>query len=244
MRCNFTDEVLRMYDSASTPSLRPAAPVNGATPSRPSVVHSLPFAANVESAMNYKKWLGYNLRQNVAGTVWMKLRERLIELNIEHQDELMRMSLAEDPSRSKAPSMRKRLSWNGALRVPKGMDSWWPLEYIAWKEPSEGSRIEEAELYYDPGNKVYTAVLKELWPLTEWDGMSQVVIGDHAEAFLGLYWMHRFKGKAKELPGIVHWFIEQLEYYVALVFVLEDAKLLNRMMSAASATTTTMGATF
>ena len=30
-----------------------------------------------------------------------------------------------------------------------------------------------------------------------------------------------------------HWFIEQFELYMALVYVLEDAKLLQRMMSAA-----------
>ena len=174
-----------------------------------------------------------NLRNNVAAVLWMRIREELIELNFTHQERLLEMSLEEDPTRTRQVPLRKRLSWNGAVRVPKGFGHLWPLEFVSWREPSDGSRIVHHELYYDPGNATYAKAMKELWPLYEWDHMNDETIGDHAEAMLGLFWLHRYHGK--DMPSLAHWFIEQFELFITLVYMLEDMTMFEKMMSQCAA---------
>ena len=100
---------------------------------------------------------------------------------------------------------------------------------MSWREPSDGSRIRHRELYYDPGNATYAKAIKELWPSCNWDNMNDETVGDHAEAMLGLYWLHRYHGM--NMPKIVHWFIEQFELYVTLVYVLDDKPMFQEMLS-------------
>ena len=195
----------------------------------------LPFALDIDSAKDHKLLVKMNLRNNVAGILWMRVREELLELNLKHQDRLLEMSLEENPHRTRQVSLRKRLSRHGALRVPKGFRDLWPLNLVSWREPSEGSCIEHNELYYDPGNAIYAKAIKEIWPFYEyeWNHMNDETVGDHVEAVLGLFWLHRYHGK--DMPDIVHWFIEQFELYVTLVFVLEDMLMFEEILSRSSA---------
>ena len=59
--------------------------------------------------------------------------------------------------------------------------------------------------------------------------MNDETVGDHAVAMLGLFRLNRYHGM--DMPPIVHWFIEQFEFYVTLVYVLGDMPKFEKMMS-------------
>ena len=79
MSCKAAD-----YDSGTTPPSATSKPAPVALRS------TLPFAADIDSAKKYKKLLMMNLRNNVAAVLWMWIREKLIELNLTHQEKYWR----------------------------------------------------------------------------------------------------------------------------------------------------------
>ena len=86
----------------------------------------------------------------------------------------------------------------------------------------------DRELYYDAGKATYAKAMKELWP-SEWDHVNYETVGDHAQAMLGLFWLNRYHGK--DMSPLAHWFIEQFEFYITLVYLLDDLRTFEQMMT-------------
>ena len=97
------------------------------------------------------------------------------ELNLAHRDRIAEQNRRDDLTAKK--SFLKRVSYNGAVRLPR----WCPDDWTAYMCPT--TRQQYGEL----GNKTYTKFMQSVWPraLEELGMSNQSNIGDLLEALLG-----------------------------------------------------------
>ena len=119
-------------------------------------------------------------RESIPARFWQFLHERIVSFAQDRKNIIM-LERVKAVCQDVPPNAKglKLLSHFGAVKAHSGIHRSFVQKYGTSRQG-----------YFDPGNAVYTAVLKKLWPdCALWRWMTnQATIGDLLEAFLGLCW--------------------------------------------------------
>ena len=129
------------------------------------------------------------------------LRDTIIHLRIEH--------LAKQKERRKLVKKEKE---QDAFKLLVQED---PLHY----DPKDGS----GRSYFDPGNKLYNMVFRDIWPSALAEYSCEETIGDVLEAVLGVWFIVRHKYELQRgihlWNGWLHRLVEMIDNCCYIVFV-------------------------
>ena len=108
------------------------------------------------------------LKKNVPVKFWDQVEDMWIDQNLKYRSQVEEMNTR--LGLSQKTSLRKLLSYWGAIAIPK-----WAMRWSAPGYPG----------FADATNYVYASVFRLVWPGSRLCGCNDETLGDHVEALLG-----------------------------------------------------------